>query len=129
MKFGWLLAVIATTALSVGCLVDIEQVSDPGPAFAEARAEAARVEGHRGPAERLEVLVYDRNDEKLVRVSLPMWIVEKMDDDEEIDIDLDDDTAGRVRSHLKLSELKTAPLGPLVEVEEEDGDQVLVWLK
>ncbi len=128
MKFGRLLAVMATTTLSVGCLVDIEQVSDPGPAFAEARAEAARVEGRRGPADRLEVLVYDRKDEQLVRVSLPMWVVEKMGD-EEIDIDLDDETAKHVRSHLKLSELKTAPLGPLVEVEEEDGDQVLVWLK
>jgi hypothetical protein len=129
MRFGRLLAVMATTALSVGCLVDIEQVSDPGPAFAEARAEAARVEGRRGPADRLEVLVYDREDEQLVRVSLPMWVVEKMDDDDEIDIDLDDETAAHVRSHLKLSELKDAPLGPLVEVEEEDGDQVLVWLR
>jgi hypothetical protein len=129
MKFGRLVAVMATTALSVGCLLDIEQVSDPGPAFAEARAEAARVVGRPGPADRLEVLVYDRKDEQLVRVSLPMWMVEKMGDDEEIDIDLDDETAERIRSHLKLSELKKAPLGPLVEVEEEDGDQVLVWLK
>jgi hypothetical protein len=128
MKFGRLLAVMAATTLSVGCLVDIEQVSDPGPAFEEARAEAARVAGRSGPADRLEVLVYDREDEQLVRVSLPMWVVEKMGD-EEIDIDLDDEAAERVRSHLKLSELKKAPLGPLVEVEEEDGDQVLVWLR
>ena len=76
----------------------------------------------------MEILVYDRRDQQLVRVSLPMWVVEKMDD-EEIDIDLDDDAVKSVRSHLKLSELETAPLGPLVEVEEEDGDQVLVWLK
>jgi hypothetical protein len=128
MRSGKLLAVMAAAALSAGCLVDIEEVSDPGPAFAEARAEAARVEGRPGPADRLEVLVYDQQDRQLVRVSLPMWAVEKMGD-EEIDIDLDDETAKHVRSHLKLSELKTTPLGPLVEVEEEDGDQVLVWLK
>ena len=43
MRFGRLSVVIADAALSTGCLVDIEEVSDPGPAFAEARAEAARV--------------------------------------------------------------------------------------
>jgi hypothetical protein len=128
MRLGRLLAVVAATTLSVGCLVDIEEVSDPGPAFTKARAEAARVEGRPGPADSLEVLVYDRQDGKLVRVSLPMWVVERMDD-EEIDIDLGDDTAEHVRSRLEVSELKKAPLGPLVEVEEEDGDQVLVWLR
>ena len=128
MRFGRLLAVIAAVGLGAGCLVDIEEVSDPGPAFAEARAEAARLAGRSGPADRLEVLVYDRQDRQLVRVSLPMWAVDMLGD-EEIDIDLDDETAEHVRSRLKLSELKKAPLGPLVEVEEEDGDQVLVWLR
>ena len=128
MRFGSLLALIAAATLSTGCYVDIEEVSDPGPAFAKARAEAARVEGRPGPPDRLEILVYDRRESHLVRVSLPMWVVEKMDD-EEIDIELDDDTAERVRSHLRVRDLEQAPLGPLVEVDEEDGDQVLVWLK
>lgn len=128
MRYRRLSVVIAVATLGAGCLVDIEEVSDPGPAFAEARVEAARVAGRPGPADRLEVLVYDRQDRQLVRVSLPMWAVEKMGD-EEIDIDLDDEAAERIRSRLKLSELKKAPLGPLVEVEEEDGDQVLVWLR
>jgi len=128
MRFGSLLAVIAAATLSAGCLVNVEEVSDPGPAFAKARAEAARVEGRPGPPDSLEILVYDRQDRQLVRVSLPMWVVERMDD-EGIDIDLDDDTAERVRSHLEVSDLAEAPLGPLVEVDEEDGDQVLVWLR
>ena len=128
MRFGSLLAVIAAGTLSVGGLVDVEEVSDPGPAFAKARAEAARVEGRPGPPDRLEILVYDRQEGQLVRVSLPMWVVEKMDD-EGIDIDLDAAAAERVRSHLKVSDLEKAPLGPLVEVDEEDGDQVLVWLR
>ena len=29
---------------------------------------------------------------------------------------------------LAVNELPDAPSGPLVEVHEEDGDQVLVWL-
>jgi len=128
MRISRLLAVVAVPLLSTACLVDVEEVSDPGPAFAEARREAARVEGRPGPPDSLQVLVYDRKEGQLVRVSVPMWVVEKLDD-EEIDLDLGDETAERVRSHLQLSDLKDAPLGPIVEVEEEDGDQVLVWLK
>jgi hypothetical protein len=120
----------AATLLGAGCFVglEVEEVSDPGPAFARARAEAARLEGRTGPAERLRVLVYDRDDGTLVRASVPMWVVERMDD-EGIDVDLDDEAAERIRSHIKLSDIQKAPLGPLVEVEEEDGDQVLVWLE
>ena len=128
MRFSRLLAAVAVTVLSAACLVNVEEVSDPGPAFARARSEAARVAGRPGPPDSLQVLVYDRKDGQLVRVSVPMWIVEKIDD-EEIDLDLDDETARRVHRHLRLSDLKDAPLGPIVEVEEEDGDQVLVWLK
>jgi len=128
MRFSRLLAAVAVTVLSAACLVNVEEVSDPGPAFAEARREAARVEGRAGPPDSLQILVYDRKDGQLVRVSVPMWIVETIDD-EEIDLDLDDETARRVHRHLRLSDLKDAPLGPIVEVEEEDGDQVLVWLK
>ena len=123
-----LLPVVAATLLGAACLVDVEQVSDPGPAFAAARREAARVEGRPGPPDSLQVLVYDRKDGQLVRASVPMWIVEKIDDDE-VDLDLDDETAERVHRHLRLSDLQDAPLGPIVEVEEEDGDQVLIWLK
>ena len=128
MRLGRLVAVLAVTLVSAACFVEIEEVSDPGPAFAEARREASRVEGRPGPPDSLQVLVYDRDDGELVRVSVPMWIVEKMDD-EELDLDIDDETAEHVRRHLRLSDLKNAPLGPLVEVEEEDGDQVLVWLR
>ena len=137
MRLGGFVAVLTVTLLSVGCLVEVEEVSDPGPAFAAARSEAARVAGRPGPPDSLQVLVYDRKDGKLVRASVPMWLVEKLDegdvdldlDDEEIDVDIDDETAERVRRHLRLSELKDAPLGPIVEIEEEDGDQVLAWLK
>ena len=127
-----ILAVVAATLLGAACLVEVEEVSDPGPAFAAARREVASVKGHTGPPESLQVLVYDRKEARLVRASVPLWIVEKIDGGEidlDGELDLDDETAERVHRHLRLSELKDAPLGPLVEVEEEDGDQVLVWLK
>ena len=127
MRPVWRFGVIAATVLSTGCLVETERVSDPGPAFAEARREAARVEGRPGPPSSLQILVYDREDGELVRASVPMWIVEKMGD-EEIDMDLGEE-AKRIRHDIRASDLKDAPLGPLVEVDEEDGDQVLVWLE
>jgi len=130
MRSGATPALALAVSMTVGCLagVEIEEVSDPAPAFAEARARASRVAGHTGPAGRLKVLVYDRAEGQLVRVSLPMWVVERAGD-EEIDLDVDHETVERVRSRLRLSDLGEAPLGPLVEVEEEDGDQVLVWLE
>ena len=122
MRFTRLIAALAGVLLSAACFLEVEDVSDAG---------------RPGPPDRLEVLVYDRKDEQLVRASIPMGIVEKFDDgevdldfdDEEIDLDLDEGTAESVRRHLRLSELKQAPLGLLVEVDEEGGDQVLVWLK
>jgi hypothetical protein len=128
MKTRMLLAVAVAALLATGCLVHVEKVADPGPAFAEARRQAARVEGRSGPADHLKVLVYDRADGELVRVSIPMGLVEHMGD-EEIDLDLDGDTEELVRKRLRFSDLENAPLGPLVEVDEEDGDQVLVWLQ
>ena len=34
--------VVAAALLATGCLVEVEKVADPGPAFAEARRQAAR---------------------------------------------------------------------------------------
>jgi hypothetical protein len=61
-----------------------------------------------------------------------MWLVRKIDDGDEIDLDLGDEggeAAERLRSRLRLKDIEQAGRGILVEVEEEDGDQVLVWLR
>jgi len=123
-----LAAIVMAAVLGAGCLVNIEKTADPGPAFAKARAEAARVQGRPGPAGHVHVLVWDRAEGQLVQVSLPMWIVRKAAKDGDLDLDDASGTAGKVRPHLKLDEIQKAPLGTLVEVEEEDGAQVLVWL-
>lgn len=118
-----------------GCLVQIEHVRDPRAHFAAARREAERLQGRRGPAKELNVLVYDSSDRKLVRVSIPMWLArrieQKVDWDEEIDWDSDDRdrVARRVRRHVNLREIEKAGLGLLVEVDEDEGEQVLVWLR
>ena len=135
MRTRLLVAAIAAGALSSGCLVQIEHVRDPGPHFEAARREAARFQGRRGPAKELNVLVYDAAEQKLVRVSLPMWLARKIESRVDWDRDgaRDSDDTHRVersvRRHVNLREIEKAGLGLLVEVEDDDGEQVLVWLR
>jgi hypothetical protein len=129
------LAAAVAGALCVGCLVQIEHVRDPRAHFEAARREAARLQGRSGPAKELNVLVYDASDQKLVRVSIPMWLARKIESrvdwDEDVDFSWDDKDRVRrsVRRHVNLKEIEKAGLGLLVEVDEEDGEQVLVWLR
>jgi hypothetical protein len=128
MRAFRLAAILVAAVVGSGCLVNIEKTADPGPAFAKARTEAARVQGRPGPAGHLHVLVWDRAEGHLVQVSLPIWIVRKAAKDGDLDLDEASGAAGKVRPHLTLEQIEKAGLGTLVEVEEEDGDQVLVWL-
>jgi hypothetical protein len=60
-----------------------------------------------------------------------MWIVRAAEKrvDWEKEWDDDDEVARRVRRHVRLEDIEKAGLGILAEVEEEDGEQVLVWLR
>jgi hypothetical protein len=128
-------ALTVAAALSAGCLVQIETVRDPRPRFAEARREAMRLQGRRGPAHELNVLVYEPDERKLVRVSIPMWLALKIEShvDWDKELDFDDDDRRRVertvRRHVNLKELARASPGILIEVDDDDGEQVLVWLR
>jgi hypothetical protein len=127
-------AAALAAVLCAGCLVQVETVRDARPEFARARREASRFQGHTGPAHELNVLVYDPHEQKLVRVSLPMWLVRKVAkkaaDKDGFDFDAGDERAERaVKRHVRLEEIEKAGLGVLVEVEEDDGEQVLVWLR
>jgi len=131
-----MVALTLLVGLTSACLVEINHVADPGPAFERARREAARYQGRPGPAHHVNVLVYDHDDGQLVRVSVPMWLARKaartaMRDKDEMDLDLDADGRAerKLRRHVRLEDLERAGLGVLVEVEEEGGDLVLVWLK
>jgi hypothetical protein len=112
--------VLLAAILQAGCLVHVERVDDPTAtaAFRTARAEALQYQGRPGPARQLNVLVYDPGDKEMVRVSVPMWLARK--------------AAGRVdwdARRLRLEDIERAGLGILAEVDEEDGEQVLVWLR
>jgi hypothetical protein len=134
MRIRALAVAILGGLLATGCFVSVTHVSNPSAAFEEARREAARVAGRPGPARSLQVLVYDPGDRELVRVSLPMWLVRKLEhevdlDDEDWDGEGGDKVRHALRGRLSLRDLEKSALGTLIEVEEEDGEQVLVWLR
>jgi len=136
MRRSAILMVAMAALLETGCIVQITKVADPRPIFQQARLEAGRYAGRPGRAREVNVLVYEPDEGKLIRVSLPLWLVKKMEqhvDWDDIDADDDDDDAEHVRRVLKrrirLEDIEKAGLGMLVEVDEKDGEQVLVWLK
>src|SRR5437762_14278360 len=91
---------LAVAALSLGeaaCLVQITHVTDPRPIFGEARAEAELLTGRPGRAHELNVLVGNRDERKIVRFSLPMWIGRRAERRNEWDDDVDTD--GDRRAH------------------------------
>jgi len=124
------LAVAILPLIFGGCLVEVKTVADPGPALARARAEVDEIASHPGPAKSLQVLAYDADDRKLVRVDVPLWLVHKAADHEDIDLgdDMGDDV-GRCLKRVKLRELEKVGRGALVEIEEDEGTRVLVWLR
>jgi len=126
---GRLWIVTLSTLLGTGCLVQIDHVADASAAFREARAEANRYQGRPGPAHEVNVLVYDPSDRELVRVSVPLWLCRKFEGKVDLGDEGEDRAARAVRRHIRLKDLEKAGLGTLVEVEEEDGEQVLVWLR
>ena len=135
-------AILGMLALATsGCLVNISHVSNPDRYFEEARRNAAAVAGRPGPAKELRVLVYDADERKLVRVEIPLGLVLRLAESEfDDDFDLDDmdfchsggrgcDEARRKLRKFRGKDLEKLPLGLLVEVNEDDGERVFVYLR
>jgi hypothetical protein len=134
-------AVTLTLAFaSAGCLVNISHVSNPDRYFEEAMRSARAVAGQNGPAKELRVLVYDADEHKLIRVEVPLGLVARLARDSDFDWDFDDHDVCPSSSHgctearhrlKKFSgrDLEKLPLGPLVEVTEDGGERVFVYLR
>lgn len=133
MKPRLLVSAVVLAVLQTGCFVQVKPVDDPSSAFADARREARRLNGRAGPPRELQILAFDEGDHKLVRLRLPIWLVEEIDDDDDFEFDVQWDDDGEklrhyVRKHLRPSEIAHAELGIIVEIEERSGDRVLIWL-
>lgn len=135
------LALTCALALTgVGCLVNVTHVSNPDRYFEEARRSANEVAGREGPARELRLLVYDADERKLVRVEVPLGLVRRLSADGDFDFDFDDhdfchsgsrgcSEARRKLRKFRGKDLEKLPLGPLVEVTEDDGERVFVYLR
>lgn len=135
------LAIMAVLgAASTGCLVNVTHVSNPDRYFDTAMRSASAVAGQRGPARELHVLVFDADEQKLVRVDLPLGLVGRLARDSEFDWDFDDFDFCRSSRHgcsearhrlrrFSGRDLEKLPLGPLVEVNDDDGERVFVYLR
>ena len=122
---------LGLSVFASGCLVEVRTASNPGPELARARAEVEEVARHPGPAKSVHVIAYDPDERKLVKVDVPLWLVHKFKDEDE-EIDFGHEINGRASDHLKkvrLGDLEKVGRGALVEVEDDDGTQVLVWLR
>lgn len=120
---------LATT----GCLVQVTHVSDPGRAFESARGEALRDGARRVRASHLNVLAWDPGDREMVRVSVPLWLIRNVEHDvdwDDIDGEGHDHEAWRRQmGKLRWEDIERAGPGILLEVTEDEGDRVLVWLR
>jgi hypothetical protein len=113
---------LALALASTGCIVDIEHTDNPENAFAAARKEAAASQGP-GKASEVHVLVYEPRESQLVRVNVPFWLARKLAKDDE------DGVPDSAKRTVRLLALQEAGKGTVVEVEEDNGEQVLVWLR
>lgn len=120
-------------ALEAGCIVHVTHVSDPGSAFLRAREEALRAAPRGARATELNVLAWDPGDREMVRVSVPLWLVRKADRHADWDLDFGDERdRGRWRRRMdgmRWEDIERAGPGILLEVMEDEGDRVLVWLR
>ncbi len=128
--------VFVALSLTACVSVHVEKgVSDADRYFRKAYAEIARIEGSRGrparQAHRLCVLAHDAEDGELVRVSVPMWLVN-------MGLDLGahasrNEHGGNIGDRYELEwsairDLDRYGPGLLASVEEETA-RVLVWLR
>jgi hypothetical protein len=131
MSRASVLAVVLAAGSQAACLVQVTRVNDPTAVFEQAYREASRYQGRPGPAHELNLLVFDRDEKKLVRVSVPMWMVRTAERHVRWEKELaeDDEVARHVRRHVRLEDIEKAGLGLLADVEEDEGAKVLVWLR
>jgi hypothetical protein len=120
-------------ALEAGCFVHVTHESDPTSAFLRARDEASRVRARDVRATELNVLAWDPGDREMVRVSVPLWLVRQADRHADWDMDYGDERDRerwrRRMDRMRWEDIERAGPGILLEVTEDEGERVLVWLR
>jgi hypothetical protein len=91
---------------------------------AEALEAALKTQGERRKLDHLSVLAWDADDERLVRVDVPFWLLRLKEDPLDI---LADSGIGRQRIRITVDDIER--MGPrlLIDHRGRRGDRVLVW--
>ena len=106
----------------------------PHEAFRTARQQIASISGdnpmRQGEAREMHLLVYDGEDGDLVRIAMPLTVVEWGVDFAKEDVDADDfDGQLNPLEHMSPEDLRKLGPGLLVQVDDEEEDShVLIWL-
>ncbi len=95
---------------------------ESGPMLSR-KALAARQQRNVRPLTSLHVLVFSNQEGKLVRLTIPFWLL-RMAPDGRMDINVDDVDLDKVR--LSIDDVESAGPGPLV-VRTRNDSRVLVW--
>jgi len=143
IKTYWKLGALILTVLYLsGCLyVDVvDNVKNPERYFREAYREISRISRNRfhkkHRSEQLHVLVYERSERKIVKVILPVGIVDSCSDLENwIEEECDEfgfekryDLKRYKLNRKKFRNLRHKSPGYLAEFKDKDS-KVLIWLK
>lgn len=93
----------------------------------EAREAAAKRGGPQPSVEALHVMAWDANDEKVVQIAIPFWLLRL----KRGPIEVFSETAGLRSADLRITVDDLESLGPslLIDQRGHDGDRVLVWIQ
>lgn len=106
----------------LGDVPSLIEDSPSGPRLSPGNLERRKaLAGTRRP-EALWVLVWDEDEQKIVRLSVPFWLLRMSP--KGIDIDVNDVDLGKLR--LSVDDLERAGPGPLL-VRDDKRSRVLVW--
>jgi uncharacterized membrane protein len=91
----------------------------------DAKDDAARHSGPSPTLEALHVMAWDANDEKVVEIAIPFWLLRL----KKGPIEVFSETAGLRNADLRLTVDDLESLGPslLIDQRGRHGDRVLVW--
>jgi hypothetical protein len=79
------------------------------------------------PVQMLRVLAYNSHDERILRASIPFWIL-RLAPNGHFNI-LDTADIDMRRSHLSIEDLEHHGPGLIIDTEDARGSRVLVWLE
>ncbi len=103
---------------------DVPPLIEDGPSGPAVSRKALSARGRRGgTVANMRILVFSTHEHKLVRLSLPMWLL-RMSPDGKVDFNSDELDFDKV--YLSISDLELAGPGPLYVRSRKDS-HVLVW--